>query len=305
MKAFVKTSKDNESFEFMEVTRPEANEDEILVKIMAIGVGIHDEYFHSADVDYPYVIGIEGAGIIEAVGQEVKDYKKGDRIAFISAMQPKGGTWAQYAVIDKDSLILHIPNQMTFEQASAFPVAGNTVLKALAGAALIPGQNLFISGGAGALGTLLIQIAKERGFNVVASASKQNHDYMKSLGAKHTVDYHDEDWQSQASEFVPGGFDAVIAIHPGTPIECQPILKDGGVLVAVSGDSFTPEREIILKGVFNDLDVKKELELLLNQIIAGKINQTVEKVYPFTEAFDALSQVQTRHTRGKIVLTLQ
>jgi NADPH:quinone reductase-like Zn-dependent oxidoreductase len=233
MKAFVKVSNTVKDIALMEVPRPEVGTDEIFVKISAIGVGVHDEYFHASNVRYPYVIGIEAAGTIELVGQSVSGYSPGERIAFVSVMQPKGGVWAEYGVISASSLILHIPERMSFEQAAALPVAGNTVLKALRGAALKFGESLFIAGGAGALGTLLIQIAAKRGYNVIASASKKNHAYMTALGAKYVVDYHDSDWQEQIRSLVPNGVDAAIAIHPGTPVERQSVVKDSGTLVAV------------------------------------------------------------------------
>jgi NADPH:quinone reductase-like Zn-dependent oxidoreductase len=304
MKAWVKTSGQANTLAFMDVPRPEAGDDELLVRIRAIGVGMHDEYFHAQDVRYPYVIGIEAAGIIEEVGANVTGYRIGDRIAFISMMQPKGGTWAEYAVISKSSLILPIPDTMTFEQAAAFPVVGNTVLKALVGAGLHPGETLFIAGGAGALGSMLIQLAVARGYTVVASASKQNHNYMKSLGAAQVVDYRDPDWQAQVRTLYPAGVDAAIAIHPGTPVAVQPVVKDGGVLMAVSGDTVATERGIVLKGVYNDIDVSNELVDLLAQVNDGRITQTLSNVYPLEEALAALNQVQTRHTRGKLVLSL-
>jgi NADPH:quinone reductase-like Zn-dependent oxidoreductase len=288
----------------MDVPRPEAGDDELLVRIRAIGVGIHDEYFHAQDVRYPYVIGIEAAGIVEEVGANVTGYRIGDRIAFISMMQPKGGTWAEYAVISESSLILPIPDTTTFEQAAAFPVVGNTVLKALVGAGLLPGETLFIAGGAGALGSMLIQLAVARGYTVVASASKQNHNYMKSLGAAQVVDYRDSDWQAQVRTLYPAGVDAAIAIHPGTPVAVQPVVKDGGVLVAVSGDTVATERGIVLKGVYNDIDVSSEMVDLLAQVNDGRITQTLSNVYPLEEALAALNQVQTRHTRGKLVLSI-
>jgi NADPH:quinone reductase-like Zn-dependent oxidoreductase len=288
----------------MDVPRPEAGDDELLVRIRAIGVGMHDEYFHAQDVRYPYVIGIEAAGIVEEVGANVTGYRIGDRIAFISMMQPKGGTWAEYAVISESSLILPIPDTTTFEQAAAFPVVGNTVLKALVGAGLLPGETLFIAGGAGALGSMLIQLAVARGYTVVASASKQNHNYMKSLGATQVVDYRDPDWQAQVRTLYPAGVDAAIAIHPGTPVAVQPVVKDGGVLMAVSGDTVATERGIVLKGVYNDIDVSNELVDLLAQVNDGRITQTLSNVYALEEALAALNQVQTRHTRGKLVLSI-
>lgn len=304
MRAFGKKHSMNGGIEAINVSQPVVGDGEILVKMMAIGVGVHDEYFHAPGVEYPYVIGIEGAGVVESVGRGVNDYKSGDRITFISMMQPKGGTWAQYAVVSSQSLILPIPDNMSFEQAAAIPVAANTALKALTGANLQSGDSLFVAGGAGAIGTLLIQLAKARGITIVASASSKNHDYMKKLGADATVDYHDNSWQDQVRDFVPGGVDAAIAIHPGTPLESQRVIKDGGILIAVSGDQLTTERGIILRGIFNNIDVKSELLNFIDDVVKGEVKLTLDKKYSFNEALSALEQVKTRHSRGKIVLTI-
>lgn len=304
MQAFGKKLGIDDKITPLEISQPTIGDNEMLVKVAAVGVGIHDEYFHDPAVNYPYVIGIEASGTIQKIGKNVEGHKPGDRIAFISMMQPKGGTWAEYAVVSDQSLILPIPEGMTFEQAAAVLVPANTSLKALAEVGLQPGDSLFIAGGAGAIGTLLIQLGKARGYKVVASASKKNHKLMRELGADYAVDYHDDGWQAQVKDFASGGVDAAIAIHPGTPSEVQSVVKDGGVLVAVSGDQLTPERSIILKGVFNNIDVKSELADFMNQVAKGTMKLIIGKIYPFSEAITALEQVKTRHTRGKLVLTM-
>lgn len=305
MKAFGKVTGMNDPITALDVAVPGIDSSEMLVKIEAIGVGVHDEYFHAPSVAYPYVIGIEAAGIVQEVGKNIKDYKIGDRIAFISRMQPKGGTWAEYAVISDQSLIIPIPDNMSFERAAAIPVACNTALKIMAGADLKSGETIFIAGGAGAIGSLLIQIAKKQGLTVVASASLKNHSLLKNLGADYVVDYRDHDWQSQVLNQVPSGVDAGVGIHPGTPKDVQPVIKDGGVLIAVSGDDLPVERGITLKGVFSTIDVREDLLIIMQQLIAGEIIQTIEKVYPFSEAIEALDKVKTRHNRGKLVITLE
>ena len=305
MKAFGKATGMNDPITVLDVAVPVIDSSEMLVKIEAIGVGVHDEYFHAPTVAYPYVIGIEAAGIVQEIGKNIKDYKIGDRITFISMMQPKGGTWAEYAVVADNSLILPIPQEMSFVQAAAIPVAANTALKIMAGADLKSGETIFIAGGAGAIGSLLIQISKKQGLTVIASASSKNHSLLKELGADSVVDYHDRDWQGQGLGLLPGGVDAGVGIHPGTPKDVQPVIKDGGVLIAVSGDELPVERGITLKGVFNSIDVHEELLMIMQQLIAGEIIQTIEKVYPFSEAAQALDKVKTRHNRGKLVITLK
>lgn len=304
MKAFVKLEEDNTELACQEVAEPVPAAGELLVEVRAIGVGIHDEYFLPADPQYPYVIGIEGAGVIKEVVSPDSAYKPGQRIMFVNAMQEKGGTWAEFTVLAESSLILPIPEDMTYEQAAALPVAGNTVLRALSALSQVSGDQLFIAGGSGAIGSLAIQIAVARGYTVVASASPQNHDYMRSLGASQVVDYHDSNWQDQVREWFPNGVAAAIAIQPGTASECQAVVKDEGTIVTVSGDQLVPERGIFLQQIPHDADVRDELLDLLTQINNGKMQMSIEKTYHFADALTALEKVKTRHTRGKLVLTL-
>lgn len=304
MKAFGKVTSISDPVTALEIDVPTVDDNELLIKVEAIGVGVHDEYFHAPDVPYPYAIGIEASGTVQEIGKNLKEHKVGDRIAFTSMMQPKGGTWAEYTVVSDRALILPIPNKMSFEQAAAIPVVANTALKIMVGANLGSGDTMFIAGGAGAIGSLLIQLAKKQGANVIASASSKNHSILKALGADYAVDYHDHDWQDQVLAIIPKGVDVGVGIHPGTPEVVQPIIKDDGVLIAVSGDQIPTERGITLKGVFNDVDVRTELVALMQKITDGEITQTIEKVYPFLGALDALSKVKTRHNRGKLVISL-
>jgi NADPH:quinone reductase-like Zn-dependent oxidoreductase len=301
MKAFAIQT--NGAITLVESPQPEVGVNDLLVKVMAIGVGIHDGYFFPPNVRFPYTIGIEAAGVVEKVGRAVTNYKAGERITFVNAMQPKGGTWAEYTVVADGSLILRIPESMSFETAAAVPVAGNTAIKAFRALGLKHGDSLFIAGGSGAIGTLAIQIAVARGYRVAASASAQNHQYMRSLGAEKVVDYHDSDWQEQITAWVPGGVDAAIATQPGTASHSQAVVKDGGEIVAVSGDQFVPARGIMLKQIPHNADVTDEMSDLLRQVASGEFQLTIENVYPFSEGMEALAKVRTRHTRGKLVLT--
>ncbi|GAA4512387.1 hypothetical protein GCM10023159_17780 [Brevibacterium yomogidense] len=158
-------------------------------------------------------------------------------------MQDKGGSWAEYAVVDEDALILPLPVDLDFVQAAALPVAGNTALRALAALGdLDPGSSIFIAGGAGAIGTLAIQLARLRGLRVAASASPRNHDYLRSLGAEVAVDYRDTHWPDQIRHWVSKGVDAALAVHPDTSAETLRAVADGGRLITISGDAVVPER---------------------------------------------------------------
>ncbi|MCC6312916.1 MAG: NADP-dependent oxidoreductase [Thermomicrobiales bacterium] len=304
MQAFVKQSSAPNDVAIRHMPTPSVGERELLVRVQAIGVGIHDGYFHPPIGESPYVIGIEAAGVVTEVGSEVANYDVGERIAFVSAMQPKGGTWAEYAVVADEAPIVRLPEGMPFTQAAAVPVAGSTILRALHALDLQPDESVFIAGASGAIGTLAIQLADARGCHVVASASKKNHDYMIGLGARKTVDYHDSDWPEHVRQWFPTGVDAAIAIQPGTGSSSMAVVRDGGRVVPISGDQFATERGIALRQLPFLLDVHTELVDLMNQIAAGGVRMTIENVYPFARGLEALQKASARHARGKSVLVI-
>jgi NADPH:quinone reductase-like Zn-dependent oxidoreductase len=305
VRAFVKADGTGDNFELADVDVPTIGDDQLLVRLYAVGVGIHDSYFLPDEVIYPYPIGIEGAGVVEAVASGVTDYRPGDRIAFISSMQTKGGTWAEYAVVDSSSLILRVPADVDFVEAAGLPVAGGTSLRAIAALSHLPsGASLFIAGGSGAIGSLTIQIARQRGWLVAASASARNHDYMRSLGAEAVVDYHEADWTDDIRRWQPEGADAAIAVQPGTTADSMRVVKDGGTVVTISGDTVTPERGIHVEMVAHEPDVREQLSQLLQDVSVKEVHLELERVYRFDQAAEALARVQTRHVRGKLVLRL-
>lgn len=291
--------------EFRDMPVPDLGDTELLIRVRAIGVGVHDGYFVPPAAPYPYVIGIEAAGIIERIGGAVTTYQPGERIAFVSAMQPKGGTWAEYAVVESRSLLVRIPDGTTFEEAAAVPVAGNTAIRALMCVDLKAGETLFIAGGSGAIGTFAIQLATAKGYRVAASASARNHRYLESLGAEKVVDYRDPDWPKQLLSWSPDGVGAAIGVQPGTAQQSECAVRRGGTIVAVSGDQFVPERGAVLKQLPVDVDVTAAVQQLMDQVGSGSVRLEIQRVYPFSEAPNALAQAGTRHTRGKLVLTLE
>lgn len=127
---------------------------------------------------------------------------------------------------------------------------------------------------------------------------------MKGLGVDKAVDYHNDDWQQQVKDWCPKDVDAAIAIHPGTSAQSQNVVKSGGTIVTVSGDQLVPERNIQLRQVNDAASAKADLVDLFNQVAMGKTKLPIEKVYPFTDGLKALEKVKTRHTRGKLVLSM-
>ncbi len=302
MQAFVKRSAAPDDIALQDVPIPKISVDELLVRVHAIGVGIHDSYFLPEGHSFPFPIGIEAAGTIEKMGSQVSGYQPGERIVFISMMQLKGGVWAEYAAVNKDSMIFRIPENMSFQEAAAVPVAGNTALKALKALPLQAGDSVFIAGASGAIGSFAIQLAKERGWRIAASASPKNHEYMRSLGADKTVDYRDENWPEQILDWMPGGVNAAIAVQPGTSADSMRVVQDGGAVITVSNDQIESERGVQVEPVSHVIDIHDDMTALLQGLAEGKYQNVIEQIYPFEKALDALHKTQTRHARGKLVI---
>lgn len=305
MKAVViKSSKEND-FELMDLKIPKIDEDEFLLKVKALGVGVHDGYFFPKNIHYPYVIGIEAAGVVDQVGGNILDFKVGDRLAVVSMMQDKGGVWAGYAVISKDALIVRIPHGVSFVDAAAVLVAGNTALKALFALDLKAKDHLLIVGGSGAIGSLAIQLAKQEGILVSALASKENESYMKKLGATWTFDYNDPFWIDAFNEIKPEGADAIMAIPRNTSSGSLKALKDGGKIISISKDQIPDQNRVLLVDIPYSLDVQKKLVVLMENLVSGKIVVEIEKIYPFKEAIKALTSKTKQHARGKTIITTE
>ncbi len=161
-----------------------------------------------------------------------------------------------------------------------------------------------MAGPSGAIGTMAIQLARFPGCRLAASASSKNHEHMRSLGAELAVDYHDADWIDQILSWGPRGVDAALAIQPGTSADCLRVVRDGGRIVTVSGDQLTTERGISVAQVIVGPDIRRELAKLASDVATGVIHVEVERMYPLEQGIDALEKTETRHARGKVVLTV-
>jgi NADPH:quinone reductase-like Zn-dependent oxidoreductase len=303
MKAFVRTSSRDQSVELAEVSIPEINNDEVLVKVHAFGVGIHDRYFIPQDAVFPYTIGTEAAGVITKAGDSVTQFRVGDRVMLTSVLQAKGGCWAEYVAVPQGSLI-PMPDEIEFTVGAAIPIAGKTALESMRALDLNAGDTLFIAGASGAIGTLVIQLAAARRIKVVGSASRKNHEYMLSLGAEKAVDYSTPNWKQQVREWMPGGVSAALAIQPGTVEDSIDVVKDGGTVVTVSGDPVPSRRNIMVFQCEHHEETQQAVAQLASDIAEGRLRLVLEHIYPFQQAINALQKTETRHARGKLAVSL-
>jgi NADPH:quinone reductase-like Zn-dependent oxidoreductase len=288
---------------FMDIPIPDLDDDEVLVRVHTVGVGIHDRWALPPNPRFPYAIGLEGAGTIANVHNAAAGFAPGDRVMFSSMSQPKGGSWAEFAAVPVEALIA-IPDGLGFTEAAALPIAGTTALEGIKALNLDRGGTVFIAGASGAIGTLAIQLAALREYRVAASASAQNHAHLQALGAELAVDYRDPVWAKQVLHWLPGGVDAALAIQPGTGATSLSVVRDGGKVVTISGDQVTPERQIAVEQVLHHPETRPELSQLAADVAAGRVRVVVDRAYPFEEGLVALEQAATRHARGKILLTI-
>jgi len=221
-----------------ELPVPEMATDEILVHVETAGVGVWDPFEREGGfakeygmaVSFPYVLGADGAGTVEAVGDEVERLKRGDRVYGINLMNPKGGFYAEYTVIKANNAAI-IPQALSVREGGVLAVDGVTALNGLDKALhLKAGESILILGASGGIGHLAVQLAKRMNARVLAVASgKDGVDFVKRLGADKVIDGHQDDILKAAREFAPKGLDAALLTTGGEPAEkAIAALREGG-----------------------------------------------------------------------------
>src|SRR5215467_6619423 len=181
---------------------PQLAKDEILVRVDTAGVGVWDPFEreggfakeYGVQADFPLVLGTDGAGTVEQVGDEVRNLKPGDRVYGINLMSPKGGFYAEYAVVKADNAAM-IPQALSTRDAGVLAVDGVTALNGLDNTLkLKAGESILILGASGGIGHLAVQLAKRMKARVLAVASGEDGvAFVKRLGADTVIDGHRQD----------------------------------------------------------------------------------------------------------------
>ncbi len=295
-----------EVFKYEDVSRPEPKDDEVLVRVMAAGVNPVDTYVRQgmrskSGPDQPMIIGYDIAGVVEKAGAKITKFKPGDSVyAYLPVS--RGGGYAEFAIAKEGEMSLK-PKNIDFEKAAAVPLAATTAWQALVDTAKIDkGQTVLIHGGSGGVGCFAVQIAKARGAKVIATASTANQDLLKQLGVDQPIDY-----TTTKFEDVVKDVDVVLNCVRGSTLPpSYGIVKKGGMIVSITDEPDAAEcakHDIRCSRMMAHPDAKV-LEELTKLIEENKITPIVSETFPLMDVTKAHRQIETHHTRGKIVLKI-
>jgi NADPH:quinone reductase-like Zn-dependent oxidoreductase len=299
---------------------PEPGADQVLVRVLAASVNPVDWHRMRGE---PYLVraseglraprdhrlGADFAGRVVTVGTAVTNLSPGDEVFGMSV-----GTFADYARVAAEGTVAKPPS-VSFEDAAAVPVAAITALQGLRDRGrLRAGQSVLINGASGGVGTFAVQIAKALGAEVTAVCSTANLDLVRSIGADHVVDYMSEDVTHSDRRYdvileaagthallawrrvlAPGGRLVICGAPPGNWL--APIARTvwGAVLSRIGNRAFVP---------FLAHRDHADLTILAGMLERGAIRSVIERTYSFEDIRDAIAHLETRHARGKIVVSM-
>lgn len=257
----------------------------------------------------PVGIGRDVAGVVEAVGSKVTQFKVGDEVFGSCA-----SAVAEYASA-KESGVAAKPAKLSFEQAASLPVAGLTALQGLRRGNVQPGQKVLINGASGGVGTFAVQVAKSLGAEVTGVCSGANLEMVRSIGADKVIDYTQED-------FAKGGdcYDIIFqcAGNKSFP-ECRRVMTDNGRFFGIGASHEVSIPEVITtltKGIALSLFSKKkmatfiakssqaDLTTLGEMVATGKITPVIDRRYTLAESPEAVRYLEAGHARGKVVIVV-
>ena len=305
-----------------EVAVPVPGAGEVRIKVAYSSINPVDFKFAKggSSLTLPHVLGIDAAGVVDAVGPGVSAWKAGDRVIALSNLLRWGG-FAEYVVVSQD-IISAIPAHLTFDAAATIPCAGITAWQAVYRKAhLEAGQSVLVNAGGGAVGGFVIQLAKALGATVYATASSEP-ERLRKLGADAVINYKTENVVERVMALSGGrGVDAVIDMVSGpASAALLPLLRHNGHIVCVVGrpsDATLPPwgkaisiHDVALGFAYqhgdseNLRDIARGGEFLAKRMADGELDPMISQVILLEDAPDALRAAEAGQNQGKVVIRI-
>jgi NADPH:quinone reductase-like Zn-dependent oxidoreductase len=295
-----------EVLQIKEIEKPTPKDNEVLIKIFATSVTASDCIIRGFKLPVSMwiparlalgltkprkaILGLVLSGEIERVGDNVKQFKKGDKVFAHTFL--RFGAYAEYTCLPETSAITLMPSNTSFEEAVAIPFGGTLALYYLKKANIQRGQKVLIYGASGAVGTSAIQLAKHFGAEVSGVCSNANFELVKSLGADIVIDYTKENFTDNGKQY-DLIFDAV-GKKKSSHLQYKKALNPNGKFISV--DDGNPGERAVCKD--NLITLK---ELTENEII----KPVVDKIYPLDQIVDAHRYVDKGHKKGNVIITVK
>jgi NADPH:quinone reductase-like Zn-dependent oxidoreductase len=252
------------------------------------------------------ILGIDLAGEIEAIGENVKLFKVGDHV--FGSPGTKFGGHAEYVCVPENGALAIKPADLSWEKAAAISLAGNTALFFIRDLAKIQaGQKILIHGASGAIGTYAVQLAKYYGAEVTGVCSTTNAEMVKSLGAEKVIDYTIEDFTKSDEKY-----DFVFNVVGKTTFsQCKGILKPKGIYL----DNMMEVKDflkVLWTSIAGGKKIKggvsteraENLNFFVVLIESGKLIPVIDRVYPLERTAEAFQYVEQGHKKGNVIITV-
>lgn len=301
---------DEQTLEMITLPMPIIGEHQVLIKSKATAINPLDWKLRAGyltsmfDWAFPIVLGWDLAGVVTEVGSAVTDWQVGDEV-FARPATSNRGTYAEYVAVD-DELVARKPKNVTFEEAAAVPLAGETAWQALFNHGhLKAGETVLVQAGSGGVGSYAIQFAKAMGAHVITTTSAKNFDLVRDLGADEIIDYRNEKVADKAHNV-----DLVIDTIGGqSQVDAWSVLNpETGRQISIVGEA--PETADIIKDTKMTFKAiwlipnGEQLREIADLMADGKVKSIIDTVLPFSaEGLIKSHQLSaTHHSTGKIVI---
>jgi NADPH:quinone reductase-like Zn-dependent oxidoreductase len=293
---------------------PRPGPSEVLIALHSAGVGIWDAKIRDGewaedDVQFPLILGTDGAGVIAERGERVRRFDVGDQVWAYQYGSKKGGFYAEYVVVDADN-VNALPEGLTMAEAGAGLVTGLTALQGVADHLDVrAGETVMIFGASGAVGTLAVQFAaKFRRARVIAIASgAKAKALLKKLGADVVIDGRKSDAEDRVADAVPDGLDAILALAGSKVLNNSvKLVKRGGRVAYPNGVEPTPRKRAGVRSIAYDATSSGSALAQLDRAVeATKLVVPIAAEYPLGQASKAHAREERGHVLGRIALTVR